>query len=173
MDQFGFIHEKLDIKILILFLLRRLPGVVDPSTLGDLCRQCDDGIGYFDYSDCLAELVETEHIAESEEGFAITEKGVRNADAVETSLPYSVRSKALKLLAPVEERLRRAAMITARHEMGEDGCTVELAMGDGKGEIIRMRLLCADEAQARSIEKKFRKNAEGYYQQIMDLFLDQ
>ena len=173
MDQFGFIHEKLDIKILILFLLRRLPGVVDPSTLGDLCRQCDDGIGYFDYSDCLAELVETEHIAESEEGFAITEKGVRNADAVETSLPYSVRSKALKLLAPVEERLRRAAMITARHETGESGCTVELAMGDGKGEIIRMRLLCADEAQARSMEKKFRKNAEGYYQQIMDLFLEQ
>ena len=68
MDRFGFIHEKLDIKILILFLLRRLPGTVEPSTLGDLCRQCDDGIGYFDYSDCLAELVETGHIAESEEG---------------------------------------------------------------------------------------------------------
>lgn len=26
MDRLGFIHEKLDIKILILFILRRLPG---------------------------------------------------------------------------------------------------------------------------------------------------
>ena len=50
MDRFGFIHEKLDIKILILFILRRLPGVVDRETLGELC-QCDNGIGYFDYSD--------------------------------------------------------------------------------------------------------------------------
>lgn len=171
MDQFGFIHEKLDIKILILFLLRRLPGEVDPSTLGDLCRQCDDGIGYFDYSDCLAELVETEHIAENEEGcFTITAKGARNADAVETSLPYSVRSKALKLLEPVAEALRRAAMITARHEVRDDGCFVELAMSDGAGEIIRMTLLCADEDQARRMEKNFRKNAEGYYHKVIALF---
>ena len=56
MERFGFIHEKLDIKILILFILRRLPGVVDPETLGELC-QCAGGVGYFDYSDCLSELV--------------------------------------------------------------------------------------------------------------------
>ena len=40
---------------------------------------------------------------------------------------------------------------------------VKLGMSDGKGEIISMRLLCADEAQARLIEKNFRKNAEYYY----------
>ena len=171
MDNFGFIHEKLDIKILILFILRRLPGTVDPETLLELC-QCDEGIGYFDYSDCLSELVETGHITESEEGYTITEKGARNADAVESSLPYSVRSKALRLLVPVEERLRRAAMITARHNMGEGGCTVELAMGDGKGDLIRLQLLCADEEQARRIEKNFRKNAEGYYQRIVGLLTE-
>ena len=170
MDQFGFIHEKLDIKILILFLLRRLPGDVEPSTLGDLCRQCDDGIGYFDYSDCLAELLETEHIVENEEGFfRITDKGARNADAVETSLPYSVRSKALRLLEPVVEAMRRAAMITAKHEMRDDGCFVQLAMSDGAGEIIRLTLLVADEMQARRMEKNFRKSAESYYHKVIGL----
>lgn len=171
MDNFGFIHEELDIKILILFILRRLPGAVEPETLLELC-QCDDGIGYFDYSDCVNDLIESGHIAQTEDGYAITEKGSRNADAVESSLPYSVRSKALRLLAPVEERLRREAMITARHTAEESGCLVELGMGDGKGEVIHMQFLCADEEQARQIEKRFKKNAEGYYQKIVKLFTE-
>ncbi len=171
MDNFGFIHEKLDIKILILFVLRRLPGTVDPETLLELC-QCDGGIGYFDYSDCLSELVETGHIEQDEDGYRITDKGARNADAVESSLPYMVRMKATRLLAPVAERLRREAMILARHETNELGCTVELGMSDGKGEVAHLRLLCAGEEQAKQIEKRFRMNAEAYYQKIMDLLTE-
>jgi hypothetical protein len=59
MDHHGFIHEKLDIKLLILFILSRLPAPVDRGTLDELCQQCDDGVGYFDYSDCLGELIAT------------------------------------------------------------------------------------------------------------------
>lgn len=171
MDRLGFIHEKLDIKIVILFVLRRLPGVVDPETLLELC-QCDGGIGYFDYSDCLSELVDSGHIERHEDGYSITEKGARNADAVESSLPYSVRNKALKLIAPVEERLRRAAMIAAKHENTDGGCLVNLAMSDGVGEVINLKFLCADEAQAKTIEKNFRKDAEGYYQKIVALLTE-
>ena len=38
MDNFGFIHDKLDIKILILFVLRRLPGAVDQETLLEISQ---------------------------------------------------------------------------------------------------------------------------------------
>jgi hypothetical protein len=168
MDQLGFIHDKLDIKILILFVLRRLPAPVDPETLLELC-QVDGGIGYFDYSDCLSELLRTEHMTESEEGFRITEKGARNADAVESTLPYSVRVKAIKRIAPVEERMRRLALITARHTTDENGCTVELAVSDGKGEMLHLHLLCSGEEQAKKMEKRFRRDAEGYYQKIVEL----
>ena len=168
MDQLGFIHDKLDIKILILFVLRRLPAPVDPETLLELC-QVDGGIGYFDYSDCISDLLKSEHMIETEDGFRITEKGARNADAVESSLPYSVRARALRRIAPVEERMRRQAMITARHTEDEKGCMVELAVSDGKGEMLHLQLLCADGEQAKRMEKRFRKNAEGYYQQIVEL----
>ena len=66
MDQYGFIHEKLDIKLLILFVLRRLPGVVEHETLRGLVM-CDGGIGYFDYTDCLSELVTGGNVEETKE----------------------------------------------------------------------------------------------------------
>ena len=103
MDRFGFIHEKLDIKILILYILDQLPSPVDAQTLSELVF-CDDGIGYFDYSDCLAELVETNHIEEKRGKYRITEKGSRNVAEVGSSLPYSVRTKASRITAPIAEK---------------------------------------------------------------------
>ena len=168
MEGLGFIHEKLDIKILILYILNHLPAAVDGQTLSDLVF-CDNGIGYFDYSDCLAELVDTAHITEEGGKYRITEKGSRNVNEVASSLPYSVRMKAERVLAPVAERIARDAMIVTEHFMTDSGLTAHLAMSDGKGEIIDMRLLIANEAQAKLIEKNFRRSAESIYQQIIAL----
>ena len=172
MPQHGMIHEKLDIKILILFILRRLPGVVEPETLLDLV-QCDAGVGYFDYSDCLAELVATGHIDEVDGGYRITEKGARNADTVESSLPYSVRMKADRVTEPIAEQMRRAAMIVAQHtNTPEGGCNVHLALSDGIGQIVSMQLLAADEAQARTMEHYFKAHAEDVYQALVRLLTE-
>ncbi len=173
MDHHGFIHEKMDIKLLILFILSRLPAPVDRGTLDELCQQCDDGVGYFDYSDCLGELMRTGHITEEDEEYLITEKGVRNAGTLENNLPYSVRARALRLIAPVEERLARAAMLKTEIETGADGCHVSLSMSDGAGEIVSMRLLCANEAQAKKMKKTFRRSAEEVYQRIVAILCEE
>ncbi len=173
MDHHGFIHEKLDIKLLILFILSRLSAPVDRGTLDELCQRCDEGVGYFDYSDCLGELMASGHITEEDEEYTITEKGRRNVREVESSLPFSVRSRALKLIAPVEERLARAAMLRGEIENGEDGCHVALAMSDAKGEIISMRLLCADEEQAKKMRKTFRRRAEEIYGRIVEILCEE
>lgn len=168
MERLGFIHEKLDIKILIIFILRRLPGIVSRETLTELI-QCDGGIGYFDFSDCLSELVDAGMVIEEEDGYRCSEIGAESGEAVESSLPYSVRKKAEKMLQPEAERLRRLAMITAKHEDEDGGCMVTLAMNDGKGEIVRMRFLCSGETQAKRIEENFKKNAESCYAQLIEL----
>ena len=114
MERLGFIHEKLDIKILILFILRRLPGIVAPIDLQDFTQQCDEGFGYFEYSDCLAELIESGLVIEEETGLRVSKRGADAAETVESSLPFSVRKRAEKIIAPEAERLRRLSMITAQ-----------------------------------------------------------
>ena len=162
----GFIHKKLDIKLLILFVLRRLPAEIDPERLADLVL-IDGGITYFDYKDCLSELVQTAQIEEGEDGVRVTAKGSRNGEILESSLPYSVRSKAEKALRPVVEERRRSAMILANHEAGPNGVTVYLAVNDGVGSIFDLKILAADEAQAKRIEKNFKKNAEAFYNRFI------
>ena len=89
------------------------------------------------------------------------------------SLPFSVRSRALKLIEPVETRLARAAMIRAESVTDENGCRVSLGMSDGKGEIISLSLLCADEDQAKKMKKKFRREAEEVYQRIVEILCEE
>lgn len=171
MDRLGFIHGKLDIKVLILFVLRRLPGVVEQDQLREFVMS-DGGVDYFDFTDCLSELVTGGSVEETDGGYRVTEKGIEAADAVQSSLPYSVRAKAERLLAPLQEKMRRDASIVTRHTLSEEGCVVTLGMGDGQGELISLSLVCAGEEQAALMEKNFRRDAENYYQRIVAMLCE-
>ena len=82
-------------------------------------------------------------------------------------MPYSVRQKALKALAPVVAEMRRREMITAAHEATDAGVMVHLAINDGVGDIFDLCILAADEVQAKKMERNFKKNAEGYYHRFI------
>ena len=168
MDNLGFLYESLDLKIYILFLLRRLPGEIEEERLQSLC-QLDGAVSYFDFAVCLQELSESGQVT-VEDGFCrITERGDRNAAAVEDSLPYSVRHNAEAACEKEAERIRRRGSITARHSQRSDGLYVELGLNDGLSDILHLELLCADEQQAGAMEKRFRRAAEDLYQEIVRL----
>ena len=59
-------------------------------------------------------------------------------------------------------------MILANHEIGDNGVTVYLAVNDGIGSIFDLKILAADEVQAKRIEKNFKKNAEAYYNRFIE-----
>ena len=112
MASFGFITDKLEIKFLILYIASRLVGPVPFETLQDL-SMCDGGVDYFDFAECLADLVRTEHLTKSEEGlYAATDKGRRNSAICESSLPYSVRMQVDQNIVGYNEQIKRALPIT-------------------------------------------------------------
>lgn len=171
MNNFGLIHEKLDLKILILFILRRLQEQIDIDALSQIVL-IDGGMTYFDFAECLSELCNAELAVEVENGFRITEKGAENVSVIENSLPFSVREKAENAIRPIASAMRRSSMIRAEHSRQKDGSSlVELGLSDGFGEMISLKLLVSDEAMAESIEHNFKSDAEGYFQKIIDILV--
>lgn len=133
---------------------------------------CDDGISYFDFADCLAELVETGHITYEDDKYLITEKGITNSQITESSLPFTVRVLAEKNAAQLATVLSRDLSIKTSHiSRGDGGYTVSLSLSDGKGPIISMSLLTSTEEECMKIEKKFRKKAEAFYGEIIEMML--
>ena len=163
MDNPGLVRDELDRKILILYVLRRLPAPIDSELLYEVCL-CDNGLQYFDYSQSLQDLVDSGNVAEEDDEYVITEKGIRNADAVCTSLPFSVRNAADKLITPAAEMLSRAALIVTEKLEDENGCTMRLAVSDGECPLLDMKINCGDGDKARQIRRNFRRSAEQYYQ---------
>ncbi len=166
-QNFGFIREPMQVKLLILFVLRRLPAAIGEDALAELVL-IDGGINYFDYRQCLMELIDTRQIAVTEEGYTVTPNGDRNAAALEEDIPFSVRQKAALALAPTVAEMRRMEMLTAAHSSGENGVTVHLAISDGVGSIFDLHILAADEKQAGIIERNFKKNAESFYHRFIE-----
>jgi len=165
---FGFIHEKLEIKILILFILRRLSEPVNFDVLTEL-TMCDDGISYFDFTECVAELVETGHLRLEDCLYSLTEKGAYNGGITENSLPFSVRTRAESAVSLFRTKKSRDAMISTFHTANpEGGFTVSLSLADGIGKIMSMEMAAMTERQALSLERGFRDNAESVYNAIIE-----
>ena len=169
---FGFIHEKIEIKVLVLFIMRRLPEPVTLEVLTDLVL-CDNGISYFDVTECIANLVETNHLDITDGKYSLTPKGDRNGETLEKDLPFSVRNKAEDAATLMRTDLNRNALIkTHRRTIDGSGYKVNLSLSDGIGEIISMELFAANEQQAKSLEKGFREDAEKIYHSIIKMLIE-
>ena len=148
----GFVQDKLEIKFLILYIAARVIEPVPFDTVWDLTL-CDDAIDYFDFSECLRDLVDTGHLTLSEDGlYAITEKGLRNSKICESSLAYSVRLRCDKNLEAWNRKLRRK-------------------LEDDMGELLHLRLMSPREDMAKAMDSRFQKSPERLYSAILGLLL--
>ena len=168
----GFIRDKLEIKFLILYIAARVIEPIPFDTVLDL-TMCDDAIDYFDFSECLADLVRTEHLTLSEEGlYAITEKGLRNSRICESSLPYSVRLRCDKNLSACNRKLRRKSQVKASTAKRPNGTyTVRLSLSDDMGSVMDLSLMVVREDMAAMLANRFQKSPERLYSEIMNVLL--
>ena len=171
-NDFEFIHEKIKIKILILFIVRRLPEPVVFDMLTEAVV-CNEAISYFDFAECVADLVSTGHLQLKDGLYSVTVKGRRNGEITENNLSYTLRKLAEESASAICKKLSRDSMIrTSCTPNSDGGCTVALALSDGVGDIISMEMFAADERYGQKLERGFRKNAEGIYNAMLEMLLD-
>ena len=168
----GFIHDKLELKFLILYIAARLVEPVTFDVILDLAM-CDEGVDYFDFSECLNDLVETDHLTLSADGkYAITSKGLRNSTICESSLAYSVRLECDKNLEVWNRKLRRKSQVRSSMEKRPNGTyTVTLALDDDAGNIMTLNLMALREDMGKLLQNRFRQAPEQTYHAIMQLLM--
>jgi len=169
----GFISDKLEIKFLILYIAARLIDSAPFEVLQDLAM-CDEGVDYFAFSECLADLVRTEHLSVSEDDlYDITEKGRSNSQICESSLPYSVRMQVDKNIVSYNQKLRRNSLVTASTTQRPSGSyTVSLSLSDEMENVMTLDLMVTKESMAKELEQRFKKDAERLYSKIIEVLYD-
>ena len=104
--------------------------------------------------------------------YAITEKGMRNSQICESSLPYSVRLRCDKNIASCNRSLRRKSQVRSGVEKRDNGTyTLRLSLSDDMGSVMDLKLMVVREDMARYLEKRFLDAPERMYSEIMQVLL--
>ena len=171
MARMGFIHSKLDIKLVILYLLSRTAAPVDFATLTDLAM-CDPGVDYFQFAEAVSELVQSEHVEVADELYSITEKGRRNSTDCESSLSPVVRKRCDQRLLPLNAQLRRDAQVRATVERQESGeFMLRLSLDDHHGNLLTISLATASKEQSEQMAQRFQTCPEQVYRSVINALL--
>ena len=166
----GFIHDKLEIKFLILYITARVIEPIPFDTVWDLAM-CDEGVDYFSLTEAVGHMVETGQLERDEEQhYSITDKGRRNSEICESSLPYSVRMHCDENLVRVNDAIRRQAQVQADVSDNEDGtCTLHLRLDDVGTPLLQLELLTPSRPQAAAMAHRFQSDPTALYYHIVTL----
>lgn len=172
MARLGFIHGKLDIKMLTLYILSHVATPIDFATLTDLVM-CDDGVDYFLFAEGISELLESGHVEKSDDDYYIaTEKGIRNSADLESSLPSVIRKRCDQRLSPLNSALKRKSQVRSQIVPLENGgVSVRLVLDDDQGELFSLSLLAATQEDGEEIARRFTEHPDRIYNGILGVLL--
>ena len=167
MNFHGFLRDPVDIKKLILYVLKQLPLPCHVDILSEYVMGVA-AVDYFSFTVSLAELVESDIVRKSEgEYYSVTQKGGEVFELCKNDLPPAMRNALKAPLREVAQEMLRQKLITAEMQREGKALYVNLGYSDGIGPIMSMKLLCADEDYAAKAIERYKKEAEDIYLEII------
>ena len=174
MQRLGYIHDMLDVKVLILFVMSRCNYPVTVQEIYELCYQ-DDCLSYFDICTAVPEMVSSGHLTPLEnEKYEISEKGRDAGSLTEDSIAFTVKQRAENAVARFNRQIRRSSCVKTQIIPREGGdYSVVMALDDEMGNLMTLELVAPDQRQAVRLGKLFEKKAENVYNLTMMELLDE
>ena len=168
MQRLGFIHDMMDVKVLILYVAARAEFPMSTQELYELCYQ-DDCLSYFDVCTAIPEMVRSGHLKELEEGrYEITEKGRQDGELTADSIAFSVKQRAENAVARFNRQIRRSSFVKTEVNRREQGdFAVKMTLDDEMGNLMTLELMAPDQRQALRLSRLFEEKAEGVYSLVM------
>ena len=172
MQVHGFIHDMLDVKVLILYVTANALYPLSVQQIYELCYQ-DDGLSYFDVGMAVPQMVESGHLDEIEEGrFVITEKGREHEAITRDEVAYPVMQRARTAVEKFNRQTMRDSRLHTQILPRDSGeCSVVLGLDDDKGSVLTIELLAPNQQFARSMTRIFREEADEIYQMLLGALL--
>lgn len=173
MQRLGFIHDMMDVKVLILFVTARSNYALTMQEIYELCYQ-DDCLSYFDVCTAVPELVGTGHLQQTEdERFEITAKGKEAGALTEDSIAFTVKQRAENAVDRFNRQIRRSSFVKTQIIPREGGdYSVIMSLDDEMGNLMTLELMAPDQRQAVRLGRLFEKKAEDVYAITMAELLD-
>ena len=174
MQQHGFIHDMLDVKVLILFVTSKALYPLSLQKIYELCFQ-DDCLSYFDVSVAVPQMVESGHLEKTgEDEYVITDKGREQEEVTSDAIAYPVMQRALAAVERFNAQTRRGEFVRSELVEQENGtCTVRMLLDDDIGNLMKLELTAPSKTQGRSLQRAFEQQAEAIYNGIMKQLLRQ
>ena len=111
MQRLGFIHDMMDVKVLVLYVMARVNYPVNVQQIYELCYQ-DECLSYFDVCTAVPELVNSTHLVQVDgDCYEITDKGRADLNLTEDSIAFTVRQKAENAVARFNRQIRRSSFV--------------------------------------------------------------
>ena len=171
MQRLGFIHDMMDVKVLILYVMARANYPMSGQEVYEVAYQ-DECLSYFDVCTALPEMVESGHLSESDGKYEITEKGRQDGALTEDSIAYTVRRLAENAIIRFNCKLRRSSFVKTRILPREDGCSiVMMTLDDETGNLMNLELMAPNSRQALRLSRCFEQRAEQVYNMVIEELL--
>ena len=173
MQRLGFIHDMMDVKVLVLYVMSRVNYPVTVQQIYELCYQ-DECLSYFDVCTAVPELVKSLHLQELENNsYEITEKGRADGCLTQDSIAFSVRQRAENAVNKFNRQIRRSSFVKTQILPRENGdFSVIMALDDEMGNLMTLELMAPNQRQAVRLGRLFEKKAETIYNLTMTELLD-
>lgn len=173
MDPKGYLHDKLDVKVLILFILARIDTPLSGQEIYEVAYQ-DESLNYFMFAESLPELVDSGHLqVDGRQRYSITDKGRKQGSFVEDSLAVPVIQKVSAAITEKLTQLRRDGYITTSVTQDADGYWIAtLNYKDDGMPMMTLSLMAPNEALGQAMARNLKKQADLLYKTNLDIAIE-